>query len=134
MKKLTTGFYTPTESFKSIPLHIAVMFEDDCTLVAVVGAADDDAGNLEETNRYAELFAKAPELEAQNVAQAAEIEKLRADAEMTVEKLRQILFYVGNQDMTVRDLRSILFQVDDQNTVIEKDSSQFGHWEHHFSK
>ena len=60
-RKLTVGYYRPTESFKSIPEHIAVMFEDDQTLVAIVGASDDNPDNLAETNRYAELFASAPE-------------------------------------------------------------------------
>jgi len=33
---------------------------------------------------------------------------------MTVRQLRQVLFYVHNQDMTVRELRALLFQVEDQ--------------------
>ncbi len=60
-RKLTTGFYRPTESYKSIPEHIAVCFEDDLTLVAVVGASDDDPDHVTESNEYAALFAAAPE-------------------------------------------------------------------------
>jgi hypothetical protein len=62
MKKLTTGFYVPTQSFKSIYEHIAVMNADDQTLVAVCGPVDDDPENLKETMRQAKLFAAAPEL------------------------------------------------------------------------
>lgn len=50
-RKLTTGFYVPTESFKSMPEHIAVMFEDNQTLVAICGAADDPE-NLSESIEY----------------------------------------------------------------------------------
>jgi len=61
-RKLTTGFYVPTDSYKSIPEHVAIMFEDDHTLVGVFGASDDDPKNLQETNEYARLFATSPEL------------------------------------------------------------------------
>jgi hypothetical protein len=61
MKKLTTGFYVPTESFKSIPEHFAVCFED-MTLCAVVGPVDDDPENVKESIEYTKLFAAAPEL------------------------------------------------------------------------
>jgi hypothetical protein len=60
-RKMTIGFYHPTESFKSIPEHIAVMWEDDQTLVAIVGASDDDPDHVTESQEYAELFAAAPE-------------------------------------------------------------------------
>ena len=61
-RKLTTGFYQPTDSFKSIHEHFAVMNEEDQGLVAVVGAVDDDLENVKETMRYAKLFAAAPDL------------------------------------------------------------------------
>lgn len=71
MRKLTTGYYRPTKIFKSIPEHIAVMFEDDQTLVALFGASDDPA-NLADTMECAELFASAPE----KVAALKEIESM----------------------------------------------------------
>ena len=61
-RPLDTGFYVPTDNFKSIPEHIAVMFKDDLTLVAVLGASDDDPENLSETRKYANLFMLSPEL------------------------------------------------------------------------
>ena len=61
-RKLTTGFYVPTESFKSIPKHIAVMFEDDRTLVAICGAADDDPENVLENMCQARKFAAVDDL------------------------------------------------------------------------
>ena len=66
-QKLTVAFYRPTESFRSIPEHIAVAFESDMTLVAcLIGASDDTPENLAETNRYAHLFASAPALQKEN--------------------------------------------------------------------
>jgi hypothetical protein len=61
-RKLTTGFYQPTDSFKSIHEHFAVMNEDDQGLVAVVGAVDDDLENVKESFQYARLFAASPDL------------------------------------------------------------------------
>lgn len=60
-RKLTTGFYRPTDSFRSISEHVAVCFEDDLTLVAIVGASDDDTDHVLESHQYAQLFAAAPE-------------------------------------------------------------------------
>lgn len=62
MKRMTTGFYIPTENFKSIPEHIAVMNEDDQGLIALVGAADEAPEVVQESMECARLFAKAPEL------------------------------------------------------------------------
>ena len=59
-RKLTTGIYTATDSFRSIEKHIAVMFDDDCGLVAVVGPADDE--HTQESWEYAQLFADAVNL------------------------------------------------------------------------
>ena len=61
-RKLTTGFYQPTDSFKSIHEHFAVMNEEDQGLVAVVGAVDDYLSNFKESFQYARLFAAAPDL------------------------------------------------------------------------
>ena len=77
-KTLVTGYYRPTESFKSIEEHIAVCFEN-MNLVAIVGPSDDDPDNLKETMEYAELFAQAP-LTRERLSNAqATIERL-ADA------------------------------------------------------
>ena len=62
MRKLTTGFYVPTESFKNIPEHIAVMFEDNQTLVAICGAVDDDPEHITESIEYARKFAAVDDL------------------------------------------------------------------------
>ncbi len=59
-RKLTTGIYTATDSFRSIEKHIAVMFDDNCGLVAVVGPADDE--HTRESWEYAQLFADAVNL------------------------------------------------------------------------
>lgn len=56
-----TGTYKPTPAFNSAPEHIAVCFDDDSTLVAVTGYADDPE-NVAESIAYARLFAAAPEL------------------------------------------------------------------------
>jgi hypothetical protein len=61
MRKMTTGFYVPTESFKSIPEHVAVMFEDDQTLVSIYGASDDPE-HLAESIEYARKFAAVDDL------------------------------------------------------------------------
>ena len=58
-RPLTIGTYKPSKSFLSAPKHIAVMFEDDATLVAVTGYADDPE-NVQESIAYAKLFAHAP--------------------------------------------------------------------------
>jgi hypothetical protein len=60
-RPLATGTFKTTDAFRSAPAHIAVMFEDDCTLVAVTGYADDPK-NVRESIDYARLFAAAPEL------------------------------------------------------------------------
>jgi hypothetical protein len=38
---------------------------------------------------------------------------------MTARKLREILFYLDNQEMTVKQLREMLFNIDDQDAEIE---------------
>lgn len=58
-RPLSIGTYTPTEAFKSAPKHIAVCFEDDSTLVAVTGYADDPE-NVKESIAYARLFVASP--------------------------------------------------------------------------
>ena len=60
-RPLTIGTYKPTETFKSAPMHVAVCFEDDSTLVAVTGYADDQE-NVKESIDYARLFAASPHL------------------------------------------------------------------------
>ena len=55
-KHLNFGVYKTTENFRKIEQHSCVCF-DDMALVAVTGPAND-----EESQRYAELFAAAPEL------------------------------------------------------------------------
>lgn len=67
-RPLSTGTYKTTDTFKSIPEHVAVMFDDDCTLVAVTGALDDEK-NVQESKDYAELFSVAPQM-------AQELEKV----------------------------------------------------------
>jgi hypothetical protein len=81
-RKLTTGFYHPTESYKSIPEHIAVCFEDDLTLVAVIGASDDDTDHVLESHQYAQLFAAAPETLQKLSHALARIAQLEADARL----------------------------------------------------
>jgi hypothetical protein len=61
-RKLSVGTYDVTNNFRSIEKHIAVMFDDDCGLVAVVGAEDDTLENVTESLAYAVLFAAAPNL------------------------------------------------------------------------
>lgn len=60
-RKLAIGLYKPTKKFREASSHIAVMFNDDCTLVAITGYADDEK-NVNESIDYARLFAAAPEL------------------------------------------------------------------------
>lgn len=60
-RPLTVGTYKATASFQSAPSHVAVMFDDDCTLVAVTGYADDPE-NVQESYDYARLFAFAPDM------------------------------------------------------------------------
>ena len=61
-RKLTIGFYTPTENFKSIPEHIAVMYEDNQGLVALVGASDETPEVVKESLETARLFAASPKM------------------------------------------------------------------------
>ena len=56
-KKLTTGFYQPSEHFRQISEHTAVSEEGTDFLVAVTGPSGDG-----ESEMYAKLFAKAPAL------------------------------------------------------------------------
>ena len=109
-RKMTTGFYRPTQSFQSIPEHIAVMFEDDQTLVALIGASDDDPDNLAETNRLAELFASAPETLA---AQAARIAELELTLTNTLAELQNVASS-GDPNVTLGvliDARAVLAKV-----------------------
>jgi hypothetical protein len=62
MKNLVVGYYVPSESFKSIHEHIAVMEDDTQELIAVVGASADKPANLVETKATARLFSAAPDL------------------------------------------------------------------------
>ena len=55
-KHLNFGVYEATDAFRSITQHSCVCF-DDMGLVAVTGPADD-----RESQKYAELFAAAPDL------------------------------------------------------------------------
>lgn len=55
-KHLNYGVYKTTDAFRSIEQHACVCF-DDLTLVAVTGQAED-----EKSQKYAQLFASAPEL------------------------------------------------------------------------
>lgn len=57
MQPYTVGYYCPTEDFKRIQEHAAVMQVDNCGLVAVTGPADDP-----ESVELAHLFAAAPAL------------------------------------------------------------------------
>ena len=119
LRKMTTGFYKPTESFRSIPEHVAVMFEDDCTLVAVVGASDDDPSNLVETHRYAEFFATAPEtiadlrteLSDTTMFCEAQAERIEAQAE-TIARMRGLLItylrYEDDYALSGSDMRKFL--------------------------
>jgi septal ring factor EnvC (AmiA/AmiB activator) len=81
-RKLTTGFYRPTESFRFIPEHIAVCFEDDLTLVAVLGSSHDDTDHVLESHQYAQLFAAAPETLQKLSHALAHIAQLEADARL----------------------------------------------------
>jgi len=56
-RPLAAGYYDTTDSFRAIPHHCCVYFEDDDTLVAVTGPAHD-----QESQAYAQLFAAAPAL------------------------------------------------------------------------
>ena len=60
-RPLAVGSYKASKSFQAAPKHIAVMFADDCGLVAVTGYADDPE-NIQESIAYAKLFAYAPAL------------------------------------------------------------------------
>lgn len=55
-KHLNAGVYEVTDAFRAIEQHACVCF-DDMGLVAVTGRADD-----EESQKYADLFAAAPEM------------------------------------------------------------------------
>lgn len=55
-KHLNVGVYEATDAFRAIKLHSCVCF-DDLGLVASVGPAGD-----KESEKYAELFAAAPEM------------------------------------------------------------------------
>ena len=55
-KHLNFGVYKATDTFRAIEEHSCVCF-DDMTLVAVTGPASD-----QEAQKYAELFAAAPDL------------------------------------------------------------------------
>jgi hypothetical protein len=55
-KHLNVGVYEATDAFRSIEKHSCVCF-DDMGLVAVTGPAED-----KEAQKYADLFAAAPEL------------------------------------------------------------------------
>lgn len=57
MRKLAVGSYKTTRNFQAVPEHTAVMYADDCGLVATTGLAHDL-----ESRQYALLFAAAPEL------------------------------------------------------------------------
>lgn len=58
-RKLEVALYTPTVGFQRIREHVAVCYADDHGLVALTGSADEE---VEESKRYANLFAAAPEL------------------------------------------------------------------------
>ena len=76
-KKLWSGEYKATDSFKSIQKHASVCFEDGA-LVAVTGPADDRESQL-----YASLFADAPAMLveiAQSRARIAELEAALKEA------------------------------------------------------
>ena len=114
-RKLTTGFYRPTESFKLIQEHIAVCFEDDLTLVAVVGASNDDPDHVTETNEYAALFASAPDTLQKLSHALARIAELTEETDranlriiakdMQIAELTRMLFALGKQDgQTIREL------------------------------
>ena len=60
-RPLTVGTYKTSKAFAAAPVHIAVMFDDDHTLVACTGYADDPV-NVQESFAYAHLFANAPAL------------------------------------------------------------------------
>lgn len=113
-EKLTTGFYRPTDSFKSIPEHIAVMFEDTQTLVAIVGAADDDPDNLTETNEYAELFAAAPET-LQKLSHALAIIAAQAT---TIQRLTEFAGLVADKHNWIRRNDEIIWNQDEGNEFI----------------
>jgi len=38
---------------------------------------------------------------------------------MTTRELREILFYLSNQEMTVEELRAMLYQIEDQDAELE---------------
>lgn len=54
---LAFGVYDASQSFRAIEQHSCVCFADDMGVVAVTGKAGD-----EESEKYAELFAKVPEM------------------------------------------------------------------------
>lgn len=56
-RKLAFGVYEATEAFRETQKHSCVCYEDDLGLVAVTGPAGD-----EESEKYAELFAAAPQM------------------------------------------------------------------------
>lgn len=37
---------------------------------------------------------------------------------MTIAELREILFFINDQEMTIRELRKLLFDVEDQDTEL----------------
>lgn len=78
MSKLAVGFYVPSESFRSIPEHIAVMVDEGPgrvgPLVACFGPSDDRC--VSDARAYAALFVAAPAL----LARVRELETALGDA------------------------------------------------------
>jgi len=56
-RELSVGVYDATDNFKSIDRHSCVCYADTLGLVAVTGPAGD-----KESEKYADLFAEAPNL------------------------------------------------------------------------
>lgn len=53
----------------------------------------------------------------EEIAEAVAYDNFDPDT-ITAEKLREILFYINDQNMTVAELRKRLFSIDDQKAVL----------------
>lgn len=80
-RALGVGYYRPSQRFRDVPEHLAVMDKKTGGLVALVGPAQDTPENLAATRRDAALFASSERLLAAvdaflfQVAQGAVLER-----------------------------------------------------------
>lgn len=94
-RKLSFGVYEATEDFRKIKEHSCVCYEDDLGLVAVTGLAGD-----EESEKYAELFAAAPEmLEALETINKFWVDpNFDGNSTLVIEKMRNAMIKINGHD------------------------------------